>query len=138
MRMLRTLLVVTVALGASAFLAGSGGASAPAVSTPSPKFCAGYQKVTKQLETIGISKGKYNGGALKKIGKSLSNLAKSASGKLKSDIKAMAAYFNAIGSQGNALSAQQYVVGHSSILKNYTNAATDFVTAGASCTPPTT
>ena len=133
MRMFRTIIVVMIALGTLVTFAASAGAS-----TPSPKFCAKYLQVDKQLSSAKPTGTKYNAGFLKTVGNTLSNLAKSASGKLKSDVNTMASYFKLIGSQGNALNAEKYLQSHPSSLKNYSSAVKDFITAGAQCVTPTT
>jgi hypothetical protein len=132
MRTFRTFLVVTIAFGAFVAFSAGAGASVRSASTPSPKFCAKYVQVTKQLGSARPGS-KYNASFLKTLGTALSNLAKSASGKLKSDINKMAGYFKLIGSQGSALNSEKYLQSHPSSVKDYSSAATDFVTAGAQC-----
>ena len=133
MRMFRTIIVVMIALGTFVTFAASAGAS-----TPSPKFCAKYLQVDKQLSSAKPTGSKYNAGFLKTVGNALSNLAKSASGKLKSDINKMAGYFKLIGNQGSALNAEKYLQSHPSSVKAYTSAVGDFVTSGAQCATTTT
>jgi len=132
MRTFRTLLVVAVAFGAVVVFSSGAGAA----STPSPKFCANYTKVTQQLSKLDpttSSKGQYDGTRFKTFSKGLSNLAKSASGKLKSDLKTMASFFKSLGSVNSAPAAAKFYGTKGSALKKYTAAATDFATAGISC-----
>ncbi len=138
MRAVRTLLVVTIALGAFVAFSAGAGASVRDASTPSPKFCAKYVQVTKQLDRARPTGNTYNVSFLKTVGKSLSNLAKSASGKLKSDINKMAGYFTLVGNQGNAVNAGKYLRSHPTAVKDYSSAVQDFVTSGLQCSTTTT
>jgi len=139
MRIFRTFLVVAIAFGAFVAFSPGAGASTRSASTPSPKFCAKYVQVTKQLGSAERPNGsKYNASFLKTLGTALSNLAKSASGKLKSDINKMAGYFKSIGSQGSAINAGLYLRSHPSAVKDYSSAVADFVTAGVRCVTTTT
>jgi len=138
MRIFRTVLVVTIALGTVVAFSAGAGASVPGASTPSPKFCAQFAKVDKQLSNTKPTGTNYSASYLKTVGNALSSLAKAGSGKLKSDINKMAGYFKLIASQGGSINAAKFLQSHPSSLKDYSSAVKGFLTAGAQCSTTTT
>jgi hypothetical protein len=132
LRTLRTLLVVPIVLGAFVACSAGAGASVPAASTPSPKFCQKYPEVTKQLNRA-TSGSNYDSSSVKSLPRGLSELAKLASGKLRSDINKMASYFTAVTSQRNPLGVGKFLASHQKLSADYAKAATNLLAVGRQC-----